>query len=232
MAAKRPKSNLDVKSLVDKTSSSSVAMVIIATVIVVFCLVSAKALLAQGAYQRRVVNAKHDTVEQLKKNIDNSKSLVSSYDVFASSKTNALNGNGQAADNALPPDGSNNRIVLDALPTNYDFAALVSSLTVLLTANQIQEGSVIALDESANYTADKLTSTSPITIAGLQLGGKSPVNNIYSMLSSMEDSIRPLNVQKLDLTLDQTTNEYLATITLDTYFQPAKKVTVTNKVVK
>lgn len=232
MAAKKTTPNLDVKSLVDKTSSSSLAMVIIATVIVVFCLVSAKALLAQGAYQRRVVNAKQDTVDTLKKNIDASESLVGGYDIFASSKTNALGGNGQAAASALPPDGPNSRIVLDALPSNYDFAALVSSLTFLLTANQIQEGSVTAIDESANNTPDKLTSTSPVTIAGLQLGGKSSVNNLYTMLTNIEDSIRPLNVQKLDLTLDESSGNYSASITLDTYFQPAKKVTVTNKVVK
>lgn len=240
--AKKTSGSIDVNALVKKTGSSSLAMVIIATVIVVFCLVSARALLVQGAYQRRVVNAKHETVKQLKSNIEKAKNLSVAYRSFADRSPNFLGGNGNAPDNAFPPDGPNSRLVLDALPSNYDFPALVASLDSLVRVHRLTEPEVKATDSSlpdangattgsAQSTAQKAGS-SPVTISDLVLGGKSDSSNIFLLLTSIERSIRPMNVTKLDLTKDEQSSQYTTTVTLETYYQPSKKVEVKDKLVK
>src|SRR5581483_4664639 len=141
---------------IDKTQSTMLAIIIAATVITIFCLMSAKALLSQAAYQRKVVNADHTAVRQLQTNVTNAKELVNQYNqVFeGDSPSNIIGGQNTTDKSAVPPNGDNARIVLDALPSKYDFPALLSSMTKILSNDNIGGASVTGTDESATINND------------------------------------------------------------------------------
>ncbi len=221
----------DMRDLISKAGSSAMVMVAISTVIVVFCLVSVKALLAQGAYQRRVVNAKHETVDDLKKNLAAAKTLSDQYATFVSTSPNIIGGNGNAADDAIPPDGKNNRIVLDALPTNYDFPALISSLSKLTQLDSITNANVGGTDDSANLSAESLAKPEPIVIAQIPITGDSNVAGIHKLLKDVERSVRPFDVTNLQLTFNEGSTVSI-NLVMNTYFQPSKQVIIGTKVVK
>jgi hypothetical protein len=220
----------DMHELINKAGSSTVVMVAISTVIVVFCLVSVKALLAQGAYQRRVVNAKHETVDKLKKNLASAKTLSDQYATFVSTSPNIIGGNGSVPNDATPPDGKNNRIVLDALPTDYDFPALISSLTKLLQLDSINNANVSGTDQSASLATGSASPATPITITQIPISGESSPAGVTKLLKDIERSVRPFDVTTLQLSFNGTSTT--VGLTMNTYYQPAKKVTIGVKVVK
>src|SRR3984885_2276429 len=106
------KGDLNLKDLkMGKGQQSTLVVVAIATVITVFCLVSAKALWSQAAYHRHVISAKHDAVKQLQANIDSVNTLKTQYDTFNSINPNVIGGNNVASvQDPIPPDGNNSRI--------------------------------------------------------------------------------------------------------------------------
>lgn len=220
----------DLHDMVDKASNSALTMFAISTVIVVFCLVSVKAMLAQGAYQRRVVNAKHDTVDQLKANISAAKTLTTKYDAFTSAVTNVIGGSGSAAEDASPPDGRNDRIVLDALPTSYDFPALISSLTKLVETNSLTNATVGSSDDSASFSSDPQSAPAPVQIQQIPISGSSSPEGVKAALIDLERSIRPYDVTNLQISMTGSDSSF--TISANTYYQPAKKIVPGSKVVK
>jgi len=219
------------KSLnINKDNSRAFIFVAIAAVIVVFCVFSIKALLTQGAYQRRVVNAKHDTVEQLKKNIEAAKSLSKQYDVFESQNPNAIGGKSDVPDNATPPDGKNSRIVLDALPTTYDFPALISSLSKLLGMDGISGANIGGSDQGSSASSQPTTNPEPVIISQIPISGSSSLGGVQRLVKDFELSIRPYDIQSIQIS----GNDSLMSITLmlNTYYQPAKIIELENKEVK
>jgi len=213
-----------------KARSSAIVVVAVATVIVVFCAVSAKALLNQGAYQRRVVNAKHDTVAQLQDNISAANSVITQYGVFNEANPNAIGGKSDVLDNAPPPDGKNSRIIQDALPVSYDFPALISSISKLLTLNNISEKNIGGTDQSADFSSDPLGSPKPITIEQIPVSGSSSYAAIQNLVKDFERSIRPFDITSLQLSGNDAS--ILISLKVNTYYQPATSITLEKKVVK
>ena len=129
---------------IDKANSRMVAIVAMAAFVVVFSLVASRALLGQRSYQARVIAGKQKAVKQLKDNITSVDSLVKSYSVFVSSSTNVLGGNSTGTG---AQDGDNAKLVLDALPSQYDFPALATSLEKILTSKNYKINSITGTDD-------------------------------------------------------------------------------------
>src|SRR6185436_19057656 len=98
--------------------------------ITVFSLMASRGLLGQRSYQARVINEKGKAVKQLQSNVAATKSLVDSYSNFTSLSSNVLGGNPRGTGDK---DGDNGKIVLDSLPSKYDFPALTTSLEKILS---------------------------------------------------------------------------------------------------
>lgn len=215
---------------VGKAANSAIVVLAVSTFIVVFCLVSAKALLVQGAYQRRVVNAKHATVNQLKDNIAAADTLTKQYGSFDNSNPNAIGGKSDVSDNTPPPDGKNSRIVLDALPTTYDFPALISSLSKLLDMDGISNKNIGGSDQPASFASQPSSNPQPVTIVGIPLGGSSTYAGIQTLVKDLERSIRPFDVMSIQFNGGEANMSL--TLTMNTYYQPAKAITLESKEVK
>src|SRR4051812_44686458 len=101
-------------------NTQTVVIVSIATFLSIFCLFAAKTAWSQNRYQARVTVAKEAAHRQLLSNARAYDSLLASYQDFEGNNVNVIDG---SSDGTGDRDGKNSRIVLDALPSSYDFPA-------------------------------------------------------------------------------------------------------------
>lgn len=218
------------KSLqIDQANSKIYIAVTVAVLVTIFSLVSTKALLDQAGYQRRVINARQATVKQLRTNLVDANSLSEQYNQFNSGTTNVIGGKNSSDPNATPPDGDNARIVLNALPSTYDFPALISSMSKILSDNRVSTPSIGGSDQSK--TIDGSASSTPTSVpVPLSISGVTNYEGVQNLLRDLERSTRPFDVSTLQL---RGSNASMAfSFELNTYFQPAKKLTLSDKEVK
>lgn len=226
------KANLSSKSLqIDKNQSAILGVVVAATIISVFCLISAKVLLGQALYQRRVINAREASAKQLDTDIKDANTLSNQYkNVFLGSDgPNIIGGNSSSSDNAAPPDGDNGKIVLDALPTTYDFPALLTSLSKILGADGVGAQSIGGTDQATSI--DSRPSYNPKSASiSLTVSGSSTYTGAKKLLNDLERSIRPFDVTHL--TLGGNESNLVMSLNLNTYYQPAKTLSIPSKEIK
>lgn len=216
------------RALIDKANTRIVVYVSVAAFILVFSLVATKTLISQAAYQNRVISAKRVAVTQLKSDIAASSRLHDSYTAFVTTSQNAIGGNPNG--NGLQ-DGNNAKIVLDALPSTYDFPGLTTSLEKLLTAQGgVSINSIAGTDEEATLGANQSSSNPQpqpipfsVTVTGNYAG-------LQGVINTFEHSIRPIQIQTLGLS--GSGNNISMTVTAQTYYQPAKSLNINKKVIK
>jgi hypothetical protein len=210
----------------DKANNYIFAVVAITSIVTVFSLVSVKSLWSQSSYQRKVLSLKKKAITQLNKDSTAIDALKTQYTVFADQTTNIIGGQGGSAPGNGPSDGDNPRIVLDALPSQYDFPALISSIEKILTNDAIAPQTINGTDEGDSESTDATTST-PLNFT---IEATSNYSGAQVLLNDFERSIRPVDVTKLELS----GSEDSMRISLDgsTYYLPAMKFEVQQKVVK
>lgn len=213
---------------INKTNAQTVAIVGVASFVTVFCLIAASAVWSQNQYQARVTTAKTAALQQLQKNIKAFSSLQTSYNAFVASPTNAIGGNSSGTgDN----DGTNDKIILDALPSSYDFPALLSSVDKILNDHNFKVSSLSGTD---NQLAQQTNSFSPSPQAVDMPFTFSVANTSYDALQQLmtilQNSIRPIQVDSI--TMSGGSNNMQITVNAHSYFQPAKSLSISQKVVK
>ncbi len=210
---------------IDKDNTTIVMAVGIAAFVVVFSLVASNALLKQRSYQAKVISKKKIALNQLKKNADEVEKLKTSYQVFASAQQNALGGSSSGTGDR---DGENARLVLDALPSKYDFPALTTSLEKVFKPYNI-ESITGTDDEIAQSEEESAVSPKPVEIP-FAIAMNSNAQSTKNILELFERSIRPMQIQKLDIAGQA--SELKVTVTGKTYFQPQKIFDVKTERVK
>ncbi len=212
---------------IDKTNTNIVIVTSVATFVVIFSLVASFSLLSKLNYQNRVIGAKKAAVTQLKKNLTARDSLVGSYKAFAASSTNIIGG---SVDGSGAQDGSNAKLVLDALPSKYDYPALATSLEKIGSEQQVTIESISGTDDEVAQSA----------LAGS--GNPTPVEMPFTMkirgdyaavqrfTSALERSIRPIAIDQMQISGDKT--QLSLSVTAKTYYQPEKTLTIGSKVIK
>lgn len=215
-------------SQIDQARSNTTIVVTVAVVIVVFSLMSSKALLSQAAYQRRVINARHAGAQQLQKNVQNAQQLVTQYNqVFeGSNPVNIIGGQNDKSTNATPPNGDNARIVLDALPSKYDYPALLSSVNAILTKHGASSTSITGDDNSASTDDAGIANPQPIAMQ-LTINGSASYDNFQQIIHDFETSIRPFDITSMRLNGNNTQMTF--TLTVTTYYQQPKSVDLVTK---
>lgn len=215
------------RMLIDKTNTKIVVAVGIAAFLVAFSLVATKTLISQAAYQNRVISAKRDALDQLKKDLSAVTTLKESYTTFNTTTHNAIGG---SLTGTGQKDGTNSKIVLDALPSSYDFPTLTTSLDVLLAGRNVKINTISGRDdEIAQSTNQSSSSPKPIAIP-FQVSISGNYDSIKGVVAAFEHSIRPIQITAFDMSGDQ--NNLTLAIDAQTYYQPAKSLTIQTKVVK
>lgn len=199
----------------------------VAAFVLVFTLIAGNSLIGQMMYQNRVISAKKTALQRLKSDLNARNSLKESYDSFVAQNPNVLGGN---ATGTGEKDGDNAKITLDALPSKYDFPALTNSLEKLIIDQNLKIVSISGTDEEASQTANA-TSPNPQPIAmPFQVQVNGSYQSVQNLVDVMLRSIRPFQIQTLELTGDQ--SNMSARIAAQTYYQPEKNLKITTKVVK
>lgn len=215
------------RALIDRTNSTVVIIAGVAAFISIFSLVATKMLISQSAYQNRVITAKRETLNQLEKNKTAAKQLQSSYQGFTSTAQNIIGGNpGGQGDK----DGDNAKIVLDALPSKYDFPALVNSLEAILSSQNVKITSISGTDDELAQAANSSSATPQAVPMPFQLSVTGDYGAIQGLVSQFEHSIRPIQLQTMEISGGQ--NNLTLTIGAQSFYQPAKTFKISTKVVK
>ncbi|HSX44036.1 MAG TPA: hypothetical protein VLE69_01945 [Candidatus Saccharimonadales bacterium] len=219
--------NTSIKRIqIDKTNRFMVGSIAIASFITVFCLMASRALISQQSYQSRVIKQKGIAVKQLQSNITATKSLVTAYSNFVSQSDNVLGGNPSGTGSN---DGDNAKIILDALPSKYDFPALATSLQGLLSGQGAKINGITGTDDELKQLNSSSPNPQPVEIP-FQVTVAGPPSTIQNVIAAMQRSIRPIQIQTITFTADQTNLQ--ATISAKTFYQPEKSLTITTKEIK
>lgn len=213
--------------MIDKANTRTVAYVGVAAFIFMFSMVATKALVSQVSYQNKVIHQKRVAVKQLKQDIDSTKQLTSSYDAFVNTPQNIIGG---ISTGTGQNDGDNSKIVLDSLPSAYDFPGLATSLEGLLQSQNVKIQSITGTDDEIAQSAN-ISSPSPIAVPmPFSLSVQADYTGIQNTIATFEKSIRPIQVQKVSISGNE--GNLTLDVTAQTYYQPAKSMKIVQEVVK
>jgi hypothetical protein len=215
------------RALIGKANSTIVIATAVAAFVVVFCAIASKTLISQASYQNRVISTKKKALATLESDLNARDSLVAAYKTFVGTPQNILGGN---PDGTGDQDGDNAKIVLDALPSKYDFPALTTSLEKLITSQGLSIDSIAGTDDEVSQSAT-LASGAPAPVAmPFQIQVNGSYESVKSLISVFERSIRPIQVQKIELTGSE--GSMSAVIEAQTFYQPEKTLNIKSEVVK
>ncbi|HKU19213.1 MAG TPA: hypothetical protein VJP80_08180 [Candidatus Saccharimonadales bacterium] len=215
------------RTLITKANSNMVLATTIAGFVLVFSLVAGKSLISQMAYQNKVISVKRTAVNQLNSDLAARDSLQQSYDNFVAQNPNFLGGDPNGTGSK---DGDNATLVLDALPSTYDFPALTTSIESIVGSQNLKILAITGTDQEATQGANQ-SSPSPQAVAmPFQVQVNGSYQSVQSLVNVMLSSIRPFQVQTLQLSGDE--GSMNATITAQTFYQPGKSLKIKSEVVQ
>lgn len=210
---------------ITKANSVVVITVAVAALITTFSLVAARAVLVKRSYQSRVIAEKTKAADQLKENLEAVDSLVNSYKAFIDQQENVIGG---ASAGKGEKDGDNAKIILDALPSSYDFPALATSLEKILAAGNYSGSEISGVDDE--IAQSQATSTGKPIEMPFQISAGGSYESVLELIKQLDLSIRPIHIT--GLTLSKTDATVDLSITAKTFYQPEKKLNITTKVVE
>jgi hypothetical protein len=213
---------------IGKANAQVVGIVAAASFITIFCLFAAHSVWVQTRYQAKVTTAKEKAHSQLQKNVKAFSSLADSYQAFDSKSTNVIGGSSNGkGDN----DGHNTKIVLDALPSAYDFPALTSSLEKILIDRNLHVTDITGIDDQLTQQGNSSSpSPQPVPMPFSFSVGNANYLSVQQLISALQQSIRPIQIDSINLAGGA--NNLTLTVKAHTYYQPAKSLNITKKVVK
>lgn len=195
---------------VKKAGATVFIVTAVASVIVMFSLMSMRFLWERKSYNERVIKAKTSARDKIKTNLTNLDKLSEQYpQLDRSPSTNAAK-------------------ILHALPPVYDYAALVTSIDSLASLSGVQSTGTVSSDTSSAAVLSANTST-PLEIP-LTLTATGNYDSIKKYINNLQYSIRPIHITNINLSGTSSTLE--ATITGVTYYQPARSLDVLRSEIK
>ena len=209
---------------ISKANMYIITVVSVACFVSVFALAASWNLLGQRSYQAKVIAKKETAKKQLIANIQSRDKLVAQYKLFTNTQSNIISGSSTGSGDR---DGDNAKIVLDALPSKYDFPALATSLEKLMTQGGLTISSITGTDDEINQSAAAAATPVEVPFTLSFDGTPEATKNFLSMLTR---SIRPINVQQL--TISGSDNKLTTSVTAKTYYQPEKSLNIKTEVVK
>ena len=209
---------------IDKANSVIVGMTSAAVFIMIFSLISCKSLLSQRSYNSRLGTAQQASLDKLKADVSAENVLFSHYQSFISPAQNIIGGSSSGSG---VNDGNNAQIILDALPSQYDFPALVTSMQALLNRESVKLDSIGGSDNELQYQ----TNTAPASVAiPISFSMDGPYQSIENVITDVQNSIRPIQIQSMQLSGDE--SDIQLTVTAQTFYQPEQNFSITQKAVQ
>lgn len=213
--------------MIDKANATVLIVVSLSVFLAIFSLVATKTFISQYGYQKRVIQKKRTALNQLKADLKAVDSVKKSYIAFTHTTQNIIGGNPTGL---TQQDGNNAKIVLDALPSAYDFPGLTTSLELLLSSQNVQITSITGTDDELNQSSNTSQTIPKPTPIPFQVAFTANYDQLKAVINAFERSIRPMRITKLDVSGTQ--DKLNVIISAQTYYQPAKSLNITTEVVK
>ncbi len=210
--------NLSTKhNLIDRSNRNMFIVVAIAGVLLSFTIVASIAMSQRMSYQGKVISARDRADKQLQANLKAVTSLMSSYQSFDS-----------AAESVIGSIDPNSKVVLDALPSKYDFPALTNSLQAMMNNAGLSGITISGTDDEA--TAEQNSQDPKPVEIPISFSGRGSYDNVKKFVDTLQLSIRPFKVTKLNISGSQ--GAITVTVTAVTYYQPSRSLDIPLKEVK
>jgi hypothetical protein len=213
------------RTQVDKANTRMVVTVGIAAFVVVFSLVASYSLWVRMSHQSKVISEKETARNQLETNIATIEELQGAYKVFTETNDNVLGGNPQGQGDK---DGDNAKIVLDALPSKYDFPGLTTSLEKMIKNNGSSINSISGTDDEVAQSGDP-TQDGPVEVP-FELSATGTYQSTQDLLALLQRSIRPIQAQTIEFS--GTNSDLIMNMKAVSYYQPERTLEVKKKVVE
>lgn len=197
------------RQAIASAKSTVLTTVIIASIVVSFSIVTLNFMRNLYSYNDRVINEKEAARDTLLANIESIAVLKEKFATFES---------GDVA----------SKEVLDALPSRYDFAALVTSVDSLAKRGGVQLKSFVGDDENATALKSATVPT-PLPI-GFRVTVEGQYEDVQKFIDVLERSIRSMQINSIELSgSDQLMK---ADMSVTTYYQPEFNLQLEKKVVQ
>jgi hypothetical protein len=210
---------------IDKDNSAIVIAVAAAAACLIFSLVAAQSLWKQASYNRRVISKKEQTRDTLETNIANLANLEDSYKTFVSTPTNIIDGSSSGSGDR---DGDNAKIILDSLPSVYDFPGMLTGFNKVLNTGEFGQVKINAEDDEVSQKNNK---TPTLVEIPLNMSAQGSLDATQAFLKRLDNSIRPVKVNTVNFAGDSS-GQLVITIDGNTFYQPKKQFEVKTEVVK
>jgi hypothetical protein len=207
---------------VDKDKTRIFVTISVAALVTVASLVIARGYWSRGNYLSKVIGDQEMALQTLEQNQAAVDTLETAYESFESQNPNLLAG---TPDGAGERDGDNATLVLDALPSKYDFPALASSLERMLAGRSIT--SISGADDSTNQAG--VVGGGPVDMP-FAFGIRTTYDSFKQLINDFNVSIRPFYFNTINL---RGSNESLSVdASGKTFYQPEQGVQITESEVK
>lgn len=218
------------RTLVAKDNQKVFLAMMITSFVVVFSLVASNSLIKQMSYQNKVISERKKSLQVIKTSVENTVDLQASYVQFNKQNPNLIGGNTTGTGDR---DGTNSKIVLDALPAVYNFPALATSIEKIVTADGLEFESMTGNDDAVAQQQNE-TSSSPKPIdMPFEMSVKGSYNASQTLMKDLERSIRPFSITRLRISAEGDGGMVVTSVAGKTYFQPQKNLKpVTEKVTR
>lgn len=215
------------RRLISRANTTMLVVLAITAFVFVFCGVASKTLISQVAYQNRVISVKKKALSTLQSDLSARDTLVASYKTFVSAPDNVLGGSPTGSG---LQDGDNARIVLDALPSKYDFPALITSVEKLVTSQGLRIDGISGTDQEVAQSSQIVAGNSQPVAMPFVVTVSGSYDQMKGLVDAFYKSIRPIQILKMDLSGDETSMS--ATISAQTYYRPEVSLNISTKVVQ
>ena len=200
-----------------KANSQIVGVAAAAAFITVLCLGAANYFWGIRSYQAKIIAADTVADQHLKSDVSAKNRLVQAYSQFVGQSPNVLG----KANTTGKYTYNNATVILDALPSQYDFPALTSSIQALLQNNNFDVTSIGGTDQSATVSNAASSNPQPVAIPFSFSISNASYQSLQVLFQQMQESIRPLQID--NMTISGTDTNISLTVNAHTYFQPKKE---------
>lgn len=221
------KMRLSTKHLqINKANTVITATLAIAAFVTVSSLVASRAMLLQRSYQGRVIKDKELAAKTLKQNVEAVNNLQNSYKEFVGRSVNII---GSSSEGTGDRDGDNAKIILDSLPSKYDFPAIATSLEKILAKNSYKVNGITGTDDEVAQRAKDSNKPEVVEIP-FTFSVSANYDSLNDLIKILESSIRPIQIKSVEFNVSGSDTQM--NIIAKTYYQSEKKLNITTKVVK
>jgi hypothetical protein len=208
---------------IDKSMAQTLIAVSVTVFVLVFCLIASKAVLANYRYQSKVLTAAKGARTKLDNDLTAYNGLAQAYVSFNNQNPNVLGAQVTGSGN------NNTQVVLNALPAEYDYAALITSLYYVLSSNNLSTSGTVSVDNTQATSSSSGTGSQPVSLPiGFNISSID-ANGARSFLQYLSQVTRPISVDSM--IIEGGGSSISLNIQAHTYYQPSTSLDITQKVV-